>query len=90
VEVTIPPCTTDGCDDDAVVVQPAGVIDEVTLQACMRERANLDQVLQTYELLEGAPPANEADLVPNYLRAESVLYDLADGAVVPAPGSACT
>jgi hypothetical protein len=57
---------------------------------CQQEMATLLQAVEAYSLLESAVP-QEAQLVPDYLREESTLYDLdATGAVVPAPGSACT
>lgn len=61
-----------------------------TTQTCAQERATLDQAIEAYTLLEGAPPT-EAQLVPDYLVEQSRLYDLdPTGGLVPAPGSTCS
>ncbi len=58
--------------------------------ACLTERNNVQLAVDSYTLLEGAPPAAEAQLVPDYLRVESALFDIAvDGTVIPAPGAGC-
>jgi hypothetical protein len=58
--------------------------------ACLTERNNVQLAVDSYTLLEGAPPAAEAQLVPDYLRVESELFDIApDGTVIPAPGAGC-
>lgn len=82
--------------DDLSVVEvsvPAGnggIVGEVTQQGCSLERASLEQILETFTILEGHAPTLETDLVPNYLRSESVMFDItAEGALVPAPGSGC-
>jgi hypothetical protein len=93
VDVSVPSaCTTDqACPTGSVVVANAGVFDETAQQACTLERSSLEQILESYTLLEGHPPASENDLVPTYLREHSMMFDLsADGAWVPAPGSKCT
>lgn len=51
----------------------------------------MEQVIESFTLLQGHPPANEAELVPDYLREESALFDVApDGTLVGAPTSGCT
>ena len=57
---------------------------------CATERNVFELAVESYTILEGTAPASEAALVPDWLRAESDLFDLApDGSVVPAPNSGC-
>jgi hypothetical protein len=75
----------------AVVVRP-GITAMAQAQplACGTDRGVLEQALDAYTMLEGGPPADEAALVPDYLREPSDLFDVTpDGAVVPAAGSPC-
>jgi hypothetical protein len=73
-----------------VAEQGIDAAQQATALMCDQDRATLLQAIEAYSLLESAPP-QEAQLVPDYLREESVLHDLdASGAVVPAPGSSCT
>ena len=61
-----------------------------TAVACMTALDVFQLAVDSYTILEGSPPANEAALVPDWLHAESPLFDLApDGSIVPAPGSGC-
>ncbi len=72
------------------VQEGAAKIDDATGIQCVTERDMMRQQVEAYTILTGAPPINEAALVPNYLRAESTLMDLdAAGNVVAAPGSGC-
>lgn len=58
--------------------------------ACLTELQTVELAVTSYELLEGAKPTTEAELIPNYLRAESELFDISPtGEVIPAPGSGC-
>lgn len=58
--------------------------------ACVTERQQVELAVESYDLLNGTLPTSEADLVPDYLRIESTLYDITPaGEVVPAPGSGC-
>ena len=42
-------------------------------------------------MLEGSLPTSEAVMVPDYLRIQSVYFDIdAKGNLVPAPNSGCT
>jgi len=73
------------------VQEGAAKIDDATGIQCVTERDMMRQQVEAYTILTGAPPINEAALVPNYLRAESTLMDLdAAGNVVAAPGSGCS
>jgi hypothetical protein len=58
--------------------------------ACSADARTLQAAIDTYTLLNGGPPASEAELVPDQLRSESPHYDVVDGEIVPAPGSPCT
>ncbi len=70
--------------------QPGGGGGNANAVTCMTELDVFQLAVDSYTILNGGPPANEAALVPDWLRAESQLFDLApDGSVVPAPGSGC-
>ncbi len=59
--------------------------------SCDAERRTLEVAVEAYTLIEGGAPTTEADLVGDYLREESTLFDLDPaGTIVPAPGSTCT
>lgn len=61
-----------------------------TSVTCATEREMFELAVTSYELLEGAPPAAEAALVPDYLANESTLFDISPtGEIIPAPGSGC-
>ncbi|MGB8860542.1 MAG: hypothetical protein WCC60_14880 [Ilumatobacteraceae bacterium] len=69
---------------------PANDINATSAQ-CRSERETLETAIETYTLLNGAPPASEAAMVPDWILGESVFMDIdAAGNVVPAPGSGCT
>ena len=75
----------------AVIVRP-GITAMAQAQplACGTDRGVLEQALDAYTMLEGHAPADEASLVPDYLREPSALFDVTPtGAVVPAPDSPC-
>ena len=57
--------------------------------ACGAERLELELAIESFSLLRGHVPT-ELELVPDFLRIESTLLDIApDGTVIPAPGSPC-
>jgi hypothetical protein len=59
--------------------------------ACVQARADLESALEAYTILNGGPPADEAALVPDYLRVASALMDIdPQGNVVASPGGGCT
>ncbi len=65
-------------------------VEQATSVQCVTERRMMLQQLEAYTILEGMVPVNEAAMVPNYLRFESIYFDLdAAGNVVAAPGSGC-
>ncbi|MEQ1874251.1 MAG: hypothetical protein ABL953_11040 [Ilumatobacteraceae bacterium] len=76
----------------AACVPKEGVdgVEKAATSSCTAERHSVEQAVEAYYVLEGAFPTSEADLVPNYMRAESVSMDLdTAGNVVAAPGSGC-
>lgn len=82
---------------DFDVVQPfvttvregvAGIDDAGTI-ACASERRAVEVAVEAFELLEGRPPVDEDDLVPDWLREHSILFDVTDGQIVPAADSPC-
>lgn len=89
-----------GSDADPVeeVVAPAvtlaaeGIeaIDEADALTCDADRRTLEQAVEAFTLLEGRPPATEAELVPDFVREESERFDVVDGAVVATAGGACS
>ncbi|MGH2478009.1 MAG: hypothetical protein ACRDIL_22410 [Candidatus Limnocylindrales bacterium] len=82
-----------GCGSSSpaeVVVEPGvTAIGESNALACSTDLRTLQMAIENYTLLEGDPPTAEADLVPDWLRSESQLYDIAAGAIVPASGTDC-
>ncbi|HUS43103.1 MAG TPA: hypothetical protein VMY16_10580 [Ilumatobacteraceae bacterium] len=90
-----PPAAPASGDDvgsigDAVDVA-AGAPGEAEATACTIDRQTLESAVETYELLEGAVPSSQQELLDAQMIGEqSVRYDIsADGVVVPAPGSIC-
>jgi len=67
----------------------AEAIPEAGALACEEDRRVLATAIENYTLLESRAPDTEDDLVPDWLRAPSKLWDVEDGAIVPAAGSPC-
>ncbi len=84
--------TACGSDADPVTQVSAGIeqIEVASGAACDAERRTLETAVEAFELLEGAPPADEAAMVPDWLREPSELFDVIDGEIVPGDGSPCT
>ena len=80
-----------GSIGDAIEVA-AGAPGEASAAACTIDRQTLDTAVETYELLNGAMPTSQQELLDaQMIREMSVRYDISpEGAVVPAPGSPCT
>ena len=73
-----------------VVVEPGiTAIRESSALACDADLLSLQNAMEYFALLNAGPPTAESDLVPDWLRSESELYDIVDGVVVPATGSDC-
>ncbi|HEX4982956.1 MAG TPA: hypothetical protein VFV63_14715 [Ilumatobacteraceae bacterium] len=73
-----------------VVVEPGiTAIRESSALACDADLESMLLAVEAYTMLEAESPAVESDLVPDFLRSESQLYDLVDGQIVPVVGSGC-
>ena len=70
----------------------AGAPGDAAVAACTIDRETLGTAVQAYELLNGALPTSQQDLLDaQMIREVSVRYEIsADGVVVPAAGSPCT
>jgi hypothetical protein len=79
-----------GSIGDAVEVA-AGAPGDANVVACDLDRQTLQTAVETYELLNGALPTSQIELLDaQLLREASVRFDVdAQGAVVAAPGSPC-
>jgi hypothetical protein len=85
-----PPGDGVGSLGDAVEVA-AGAPGQATDAACPIDRQTIETALEAYEILNGALPTSQQDLLDAQLIRElSVRYEItAEGAIVPAPGSPC-
>jgi hypothetical protein len=73
-----------------VVVEPGvTAIRESSALACDADLLAVQNAMEYFALLNAGPPTAESDLVPDWLRAESEMYDIVDGVIVPATGSDC-
>lgn len=73
-----------------VVIKPGiTAIEQSSALACEADLLALQTASENFTLLNVDPPIVESDLVPDWLRSESKLYDLVDGAIVPAAASGC-
>jgi outer membrane murein-binding lipoprotein Lpp len=76
-----------GCREKEAAADIAGA----TVAQCNAERSMLENAIEAYLMLEGNLPTSEAAMVPDYLRIQSVYFDLdAQANLVPAPNSSCT
>jgi hypothetical protein len=75
---------------DAVAVA-AGAPGQASDAACTLDRQTLENAVETYELLNGAVPTSQQELLDaQVIREPSTRFDVAaDGAVVPVPGTTC-
>jgi hypothetical protein len=64
-------------------------VDESQSFVCTSERRAVEIAVQAFEITSGRPPASEDELVPDWLRRQSTLFDVAAGVVVPADDSPC-
>lgn len=79
-----------GSIGDAIEVA-AGALGDADVAACSADLQTIQTAVETYELLNGALPASQQDLVDAQLiREPSARFEIGpDGAVVAAPGSPC-
>ena len=80
-----------GSVGDAIEVA-AGAPGEAGVAACTVDLQTLQLAVETYELLNGAVPTSQQELVDaELIRERSVNFEITpEGAVVPGPGSPCT
>jgi hypothetical protein len=75
------------CGDDTLednLVRPGiTAMDEARTEACGLNASMLRTAIDAYTMLEGAPPPDEAALVPDFLREETTDWDVVDGQLVP-------
>lgn len=76
---------------DAVEVA-AGALGDADVAACSVDNQTIQAAIEAYELLNGALPASQQDLVDAQLiREPSVRFEISpEGAVVASPGSPCS
>lgn len=82
-------CSADERSVEAVVEPGVTAIAQVGGQVCDLDRGMMESAMEAFALLEGELPTSEADLVPDYVREESTLFDILDGTLVAAPTSPC-
>jgi hypothetical protein len=70
----------------------AGALGDADVAACSIDHQTIQTAVEAYELLNGALPTSQQELVEAQLMRElSVRFEIGpDGAVVPAPGSPCS
>ncbi len=87
-----PPSDDGGGGISGAIEIMVGAPGDASVAACTIDRETLGTAVQAYELLNGALPTSQQDLLDaQMIREVSVRYDIsADGVVVPAAGSPCT
>lgn len=74
-----------GAIEENVVRPGITAMEQASGLACGTDGDTVRTAVESYTMLEGAPPADEAALVEKgYLREESALYDVVDGEIVAA------
>ncbi len=86
-----PPGDGVGSIGDAVEVA-AGAPGEASVASCAVDHQTLQMAVETYELLNGALPTSQQELVDaRVIQEPSVYFEITpEGALVPGPGSPCT
>jgi hypothetical protein len=86
-----PPSGGAGSIGDAVEVA-AGALGNADVAACTTDQQTLQAAVEAYELLNGALPTGQQDLVDTQLlREASVRFEISpEGDVVASPGSPCS
>ena len=72
-----------GAIEENVVRPGITAMEQASVLACGTDAETLGTAIETYTMLEGAPPVDEAALVASqYIREESELFDVVDGQLV--------
>jgi len=87
----LPVVALTACNPAHVARQAKNDVDAGNAAACTEERANMEQAVQNYTLLNPDTPVTETAMVTaGILHSTSVLMDvMADGTVLPAAGTVC-
>ena len=88
-----PPAPSDGAGGIAGAVEvAAGALGDADVAACSVDHETIQTAVEAYELLNGALPASQQELVDAQLiREPSVRFEISpEGAVVASPGSPCS
>jgi hypothetical protein len=90
-----PPAPDDGAGTGGIggaIEVAAGALGDADVAACSLDHQTIQTAVDTYELLNGALPASQQDLVDAQLiREPSVRFEISpDGAVVASPASPCS
>jgi hypothetical protein len=73
-----------------VVKEGVQQIPKLSVAQCAENRDIFQKAVDSYTLLEGHPPPNEAAMVPDYIHELSPYFDVdAQGHVIPAPNNVC-
>jgi hypothetical protein len=79
--VAVTACGDDTLEDN--LVRPGiTAMDEARSETCGLNSSMLRTAIDAYTMLEGAPPPDEAALVPDFLREETTDWDVVDGQLV--------
>jgi hypothetical protein len=89
--VMMPVVALTACNPAHVAKQAKKDVDSGNAAACVTEKADIQQAVQNFTLLNPDTPVTETALVAaGILHSPSALMDItADGTVVPAAGSVC-
>jgi hypothetical protein len=85
-------CTGDGGGpiEDNLIRPGITAMDQASVLACNADKAALTMALETYEIMQGDPAADQTALIEaGYLREPSTLYEVVDGQIQPID-PACT
>lgn len=72
-----------------VVFAVGGITDSGETSACEADLNTVEVAVEAYRAQEGDFPANEAALVPNFLRQPSALYEVGSGGSITVQDAQC-
>ncbi|MEI8238669.1 MAG: hypothetical protein WCI22_04555 [Actinomycetota bacterium] len=74
-----------------IVKEGAQAVPKATQTQCLNDKDILLKAIDAYTILKGEAPKSVKALVPDFLREQSLYWNLdAKGGVVPAPGVGCS